>query len=245
VLTNPRYPDQLCLVAGGQGTLAGDDVGDVVITCDAPVVIDEFSASPGAVSSGEIVTLAWSTREASSCELSPGAISATPADFGTVDVSVDATTTFTLTCQGFGGPAVASVTVGVADNDWAALSTGTSHTCGVKSDGRLFCWGSGFFGKLGNGSTQDRPVPVQESTGATDWERVAAGGGHSCAIKTDGRLFCWGANTSGQLGTPVRSRPTDVSSAGVRATSASSVTARRARARCRCRKTRMPSTGSG
>jgi alpha-tubulin suppressor-like RCC1 family protein len=29
---------------------------------------------------------------------------------------------------------------------------------------------------------------------------VAAGGAHTCAIKKDGSLWCWGANTSGQLG---------------------------------------------
>jgi len=84
--------------------------------------------------------------------------------------------------------------------DWAQVQAGSSHTCAVKRDGRLFCWGHGPSGELGNNSTSDSLVPVQENTGATDWAQVSAGGGHTCAVKTDGRLFCWGSSEYGQLG---------------------------------------------
>jgi alpha-tubulin suppressor-like RCC1 family protein len=41
---------------------------------------------------------------------------------------------------------------------------------------------------------------VQESTHASDWAAVSARYLHTCAIKTAGTLWCWGSNSSGQLG---------------------------------------------
>ena len=37
-------------------------------------------------------------------------------------------------------------------------------------------------------------------TGLTNVDAIVAGGSHSCARRTDGTVWCWGANTSGQLG---------------------------------------------
>jgi alpha-tubulin suppressor-like RCC1 family protein len=90
--------------------------------------------------------------------------------------------------------------------DWIEVSTNGvlsdgSHTCGLKADGRIFCWGVNDKGQLGNNSTEDSKEPVQESTAATDWIRVTSGTLHTCGVKTDGRLFCWGDNQYGQLGT--------------------------------------------
>src|SRR5215208_4213979 len=44
----------------------------------------------------------------------------------------------------------------------------------------------------------DRPVRVPSS--AEGWRDVSVGGAHTCGIRLDGRLYCWGANSSGQLG---------------------------------------------
>ena len=81
--------------------------------------------------------------------------------------------------------------------DWAQVAAGGSFTCAIKTDGTLWCWGAGANGRLGNGGTADQPSPVQESTGATDWAQVAAGGGFTCAVKTDGTLWCWGNASDG------------------------------------------------
>jgi alpha-tubulin suppressor-like RCC1 family protein len=41
---------------------------------------------------------------------------------------------------------------------------------------------------------------VQESTHASDWSAVTVAFAYTCAVKTDGTLWCWGNNANGQLG---------------------------------------------
>ena len=41
---------------------------------------------------------------------------------------------------------------------------------------------------------------MQEHSHASDWAAVTAGEDHTCAVKTDHSLWCWGYNSSGQLG---------------------------------------------
>ena len=87
-----------------------------------------------------------------------------------------------------------------AATDWASVATGAWHTCALKTNGRLYCWGWGGNGALGTGNNTSRQVPTQVSGNATDWAFVAAGGQNSCAIKTSGQLYCWGVNGNGTLG---------------------------------------------
>jgi RHS repeat-associated core domain len=88
----------------------------------------------------------------------------------------------------------------VGDGNWARVATGNWHACAIKTDKTLWCWGAGFDGQLGDGSTgQFRPIPAQ--AGDAKWASVTAGGAHSCGIRDDGTLWCWGANYAGQLGT--------------------------------------------
>lgn len=85
-----------------------------------------------------------------------------------------------------------------------SVSTGANHTCAVNADGTLWCWGFAGpdydLGYLGDGTNYGSELPVQVGTD-TDWSRVSVGYATTCAIKTDGRLFCFGWNGSGQLGT--------------------------------------------
>jgi alpha-tubulin suppressor-like RCC1 family protein len=86
-------------------------------------------------------------------------------------------------------------------NDWAQVTAGVAHTCALNTGGEIYCWGAGFAGQLGDGSTQSQTaVPVRESTNATNWAAVKAGAIHTCALDTVGNLSCWGANDAGQLG---------------------------------------------
>ena len=93
------------------------------------------------------------------------------------------------------------VQVGTA-NDWASVSAGNIFTSAIKTDGTLWAWGANSNGQLGdgtNGSSTNKNTPVQVGT-ANDWSSVSAGGFHTIAVKTDGTLWAWGANSNGQLG---------------------------------------------
>ncbi|MBI4704415.1 MAG: hypothetical protein HY744_25195 [Deltaproteobacteria bacterium] len=98
-----------------------------------------------------------------------------------------------------------------------AVAAGWLHTCAVKADGTLWCWGHNEYGQLGDGTTQDKPLPTQVSALGTSAIAVAAGRAHTCAIKKDGALWCWGRNDYGQLGngtTQSKSSPVQVSALG-------------------------------
>ena len=84
--------------------------------------------------------------------------------------------------------------------NWASVTAGEHHTVALRSDGSLWAWGANWKGQLGDGTTTGKDIPIQESTGATNWSDIAAGFGHTVALKSDGRLWAWGANWNGQLG---------------------------------------------
>lgn len=84
---------------------------------------------------------------------------------------------------------------------WARLSLGRDHSCGVQTDGTLWCWGSNESAQIGDGavgSLYSRLEPVE--VGGTAWIDVYAGEDHTCAIDGAGTLWCWGLGSSGQLG---------------------------------------------
>lgn len=82
------------------------------------------------------------------------------------------------------------------------LAAGTSWTCGLSATNDAYCWGANADGQLGDGSTTDRTKPVHVVSGLTFASISVAGGfgGHTCAVSTAGTGYCWGRNSSGQLG---------------------------------------------
>ena len=80
-----------------------------------------------------------------------------------------------------------------------AISAGTGyHTAALKSDGTVWTWGFNNFGELGDGTTNDAPVPVQMS-GLASVVRIAVGIYQTVAIKSDGTVWIAGSNDSGQF----------------------------------------------
>ena len=64
----------------------------------------------------------------------------------------------------------------------------------------LWAWGLNAQNQLGDGTSESKHTPTQESTGATNWSAIAAGYYHTVGLKSDGTLWFWGRNYSGQLG---------------------------------------------
>ena len=109
---------------------------------------------------------------------------------------------------------------------FSAISVGFYHSCGLRTNGTVACWGNddlgqrssptGTFTTVSAGATHScatrsngtvacwgdnyfgEASPPRSATFTT----VAAGFGHSCGIRTDGRVTCWGSNYDGQVSAP-------------------------------------------
>ncbi len=89
----------------------------------------------------------------------------------------------------------------VGTADWNGVAIGYHHTCALREDGGLWCWGQGRSGEIDGVHSSDKtnpiPVPLGEPAG---WSAVTAGVGHSCVARGQDEVWCWGQNTSGELG---------------------------------------------
>ena len=101
---------------------------------------------------------------------------------------------------------VVTVANGMPLANIVSLSAGYLHALAVDSSGNAWAWGNGSQGQLGGGVDTSSPtfaVPVKAPDGRSglgNIAMVAAGGNHSLALDTAGRVYSWGLATSGQLG---------------------------------------------
>lgn len=100
---------------------------------------------------------------------------------------------------GAGAPPALSPTPVSGAGGYTSVGVGTDHSCGIKDNGTLWCWGTGWNGRLGNGATSDKYVPTQ-TTGSSAWRKVSGGNPNTCGVRADNSVWCWGANSRGQLG---------------------------------------------
>ncbi|MYI26744.1 MAG: hypothetical protein F4064_01495 [Acidimicrobiales bacterium] len=75
-----------------------------------------------------------------------------------------------------------------ASDNYTAVSVGWSHSCGLRTDGTVECWGHNEYGEA------DAPPGKFTS--------ISAGRYHSCGVRTSGAVECWGWNGSGQADAP-------------------------------------------
>jgi alpha-tubulin suppressor-like RCC1 family protein len=113
-------------------------------------------------------------------------------------------TVLTVALLDLAGPAPAAATPPPAPEagtaDWRMVSAGSGSTCGIRTTGRLYCWGFDSHGLLGNGGDEASAwTPVEVDGGHTDWRTVSVGADHACGIRV-GHLYCWGYGNEGQLG---------------------------------------------
>ena len=103
-----------------------------------------------------------------------------------------------------------------------AVSAGSGHSCGIRSDDTIVCWGKNSSGPVGGfksvsagrdhscGIGSDDTVVCWGSNlvGQTDapvggFKAVSAGGLHSCAVGSDNAITCWGSNLYGRASAPL------------------------------------------
>ncbi len=91
------------------------------------------------------------------------------------------------------------------------LEAGHRHTCAILDNSDITCWGDNSQGQLGIGNTSfigdavDEigdylPITSTPSITSSTPSSLAMGWDHSCALFSNGEVYCWGDNSRGQLG---------------------------------------------
>ena len=107
-------------------------------------------------------------------------------------------------------PRTTPITV-AGGHEFASISSGYQHGCGMTTAGAPYCWGFNGYGQIGDGTTTDVSSPTAVSDLATV-EQISADAYTSCAVAS-GDAYCWGYNAYGALGdgtTTGRSTPSMV-----------------------------------
>ena len=91
-------------------------------------------------------------------------------------------------------------------NSFQAVARGYDHTCGIHTNGRLYCWGRRINGAIGDGITSGNaltPVQVDMSgtaVGTNNFQQLSIGERSNCALHNDNQIYCWGRSQFGQNG---------------------------------------------
>jgi alpha-tubulin suppressor-like RCC1 family protein len=100
----------------------------------------------------------------------------------------------------------------IVNEDWLQISSGGSHSLGIKKDGTLWSWGNNSFGRTGLGIDAGntlKPIQIKFVLNSSDeepveflgpWQQVSAGDAHSLAISAEGDLYSFGRNANGRTG---------------------------------------------
>jgi alpha-tubulin suppressor-like RCC1 family protein len=95
------------------------------------------------------------------------------------------------------------VTIQGLETDAVALSVAVTHACVLRASGGIQCWGTNHHGQLGDGTTKDRPSPVEVRNLDDEAAAVAAGYAQTCALLRTGAVVCWGMPRNGSAEGPV------------------------------------------
>lgn len=88
------------------------------------------------------------------------------------------------------------------DNHWIDINAGINHDMAIKNDSTIWSWGRNSLGQLGNGNVavvQAQPQIILPSIN-NNFIYISGGNEYSTGMKSDGSLWAWGSNNSGQLG---------------------------------------------
>lgn len=80
------------------------------------------------------------------------------------------------------------------------VECGGEHTCALTAAGGAKCWGMDNYDQIGTGLYLQSNVPHDVVGMQTGVAAISAGSLHTCAVRTDGTVWCWGQNLYEQLG---------------------------------------------
>ncbi len=83
---------------------------------------------------------------------------------------------------------------------FSVVAAGDSTACGISTTQQLYCWGDDTYGQIGNGSDGGGAQPRLATVASERFTSLTSGGGHACALNLAGFAYCWGKDSTGQLG---------------------------------------------
>ena len=199
VYTQPS--GQTCSITNASGTVTNAPVTNVTVSCTAA------AADVGVTVSGLLpnTNVVLQNNGGDNIVVSANSTAAnfkTPIASGSAYAVTVSTQPIGATCVvgPNGSGTLASAKVNVAVTCGSMIAAGESHTCVVTNDGGVQCWGLNDYGQMGNGTTISSANPVPVTGLASGVVSIAAGYTSTCALTGSGNVWCWGDNSSGQLG---------------------------------------------
>jgi alpha-tubulin suppressor-like RCC1 family protein len=94
--------------------------------------------------------------------------------------------------------------------NWSLYVGEGTHACAIHNERGGTCWGGGEYGEIGNGMNGEGNYRSHPETRLelSSIEAIATTQNATCALNTEGQVFCWGRNHEGQLGFTSRRRET-------------------------------------
>ncbi len=169
------------------GTITGVDRGTVTVTATSP---NAKSATATRVVVIKYRSITAATQH--TCDIASGGVAwcwgmnGTDARLGSTDIG--------------DGKYLATPFRVPGDRNYVQLVSFARFTCGLKTDGKAFCWGNNSWGTLGDGSNKSYSATPVAVGGNNTFKTITAGADHACGITVTNALVCWGHNDWGQFG---------------------------------------------
>ncbi|MGE0789789.1 MAG: RCC1 domain-containing protein [Sandaracinaceae bacterium] len=100
----------------------------------------------------------------------------------------------------FGSDDIAVPTEVTPGERYLDVAAGDGHSCAIRIDGAVYCWGRNTQAQLGLGMGSGAQIRAPTLVDPGPYARIDVTQHHGCAIRADGALFCWGEDTHGELG---------------------------------------------